>query len=189
MVNGSNDEQSGAVAQLLSQGRHREAITLVYDELRMIAAHLMRGERTDHTLQATALVNEACARMLGGEQRRWDSRAAFYKAAADSMRRVLIDHARARGALKRGRGAKRLPLSAVSLASLPDPSTLLSLDEAFLRLERQEPYIADIVRFRFYMGMSSEQTAEILGQSVRTVQRDWQYARAWFLSELGGTDP
>lgn len=164
-----------------------ELMPLVYDELRVIAAQRMREERAGHTLQATALVHEACARLLGPGQMSFENRAHFFRTAAEAMRRILIDHARRRGAEKRG-GAnrERLPLSVVDLAQEHDPEMVMALDEAMTRLEAEDPRAYEIVQLRFFAGLSVEQAGETLGVSARTVQREWAYARAWLARALGG---
>ena len=164
-----------------------ELMPLVYDELRMIAAQRMREERAGHTLQATALVHEACARLLGPGQISFENRAHFFRTAAEAMRRILIDHARRRGAEKRGGTSReRLPLSVVDLAQEHDPGMVMALDEALTRLEAEDPRAYEIVQLRFFTGLSVEQAGEALGVSARTVQREWAYARAWLARALGG---
>lgn len=158
---------------------------MVYAHLRAIAQRQMEGERRGHTLSATALVHEACLRLLpGGVEPR--DKAAFYHAAAGAMRRILIDHARARGAEKRGGSWKRLESVAgvVDLASGENPEDFLALDEAVLRLEGEDPEAAAVVRLRFYAGLSGEQVAEVLGISARQVDREWAFARAFLMRQL-----
>jgi RNA polymerase sigma factor (TIGR02999 family) len=162
-----------------------ELLPLVYDKLKAIARRRMDQERTGHTLQATALVHEAWLRLAGDADVAWSSRAHFYGAAAEAMRRILIEHARSRGREKRGGRAKRLPLSVVDLASDPDSDQILALDDAIGRLERQDSRAARIVRLRFYAGLSVDETARALDTSRRTVLREWSFARAWLYRELG----
>ncbi len=159
-------------------------LPLVYDQLRAVAQRALAAERPDHTLQATALVHEAYLKLVGEREIPWASRAHFYVAAAEAMRRILIDHARARGRVKRGGGGRaRLTLSDVTdLASKPDQ--ILRFDEAFGRLEGESPEVAAIVRLRFFAGLSVEQTAEALGLSTSTVDRRWAFARAWLYRTL-----
>ena len=167
-----------------------ELLPLVYGQLRALARQRMADERAGHTLQATALVHEAYLRLVGpvpAEAQQWAGRGHFYRAAAEAMRRILVEHARARGRLKRG-GAKA-PLSLQSLASVDlaaecDFDDVLALDAAFERLERENPDAAAIVRLRFYTGLSVAETAAALGVSDRTVNREWNYARAWLYREL-----
>lgn len=154
----------------------------VYDVLRAIAARQMSGERAGHTLSPTALVHEAYVKLA--DVARADSRA-FYHAAGQAMRRILIDHARRRGAGKRG-GGWRAVMSVEGLADRADPQVVVALDEAFVRLEAEDARAAEVVRLRFYAGLSVDQTAEALGVSRRSVLRDWEYARAFLLAELEG---
>lgn len=185
------------VTQLVQAAREGDAtaasalLPLIYQQLRAIAQQRMVGERKDHTLQATALVHEAYARLVGNGELRWDSRSHFFVAAAEAMRRILIDHARARLAEKRGGRAEsqreRLDLAIADVADLAaekNPEEILALDKAFLRLGDQEPRAAEVVRLRFYAGLSVDETAAALGVSPRTVDLDWSYARAWLFRAL-----
>jgi len=163
-----------------------ELFSLVYQQLRKLAAARMREERSDHTLQATGLVHEAYVRLESGGQGRWASRGQFFLAAAEAMRRILIDHARAKGKQKRGGPAvRRVPMNVLDLAAddtqIPE---ILALDEAVCRLEKVSPDVAAVVRLRFYAGLSVDETAEALGISPRTVKREWTYARAVLFREL-----
>jgi RNA polymerase sigma factor (TIGR02999 family) len=173
-------------------GRSAELLTLVYQQLRAIAQQRMSGERTGHTLQATALVHEAYVRLMGDRPVEWANRAHFFYAAAEAMRRILIEHARARGRVKRGGregGRVRVdPMSVVDLATETDPETILSLDEALRRLEQEDGELAAIVRFRFYAGLSIEDTAAALGMSPATLKRRWSFARAWLFEQLRDGD-
>ena len=164
-----------------------ELIATVYAELHRIAGAQMRGERRDHTLQATALVNEAYLRLVGETPLDWDSRGHFFHAAGEAMRRILVEHARKRGRLKRGGGLNRLPASVLDLADEHDPAETLALDEALARLEQRDPSMARIVHLRFFAGLDVEETARVSGVSVRTVKRDWAYARAWLYRALRDT--
>jgi RNA polymerase sigma factor (TIGR02999 family) len=154
-------------------------VPLVYAELRAIAGAQLRRERPDHSLQATALVHEAYLRLFGLSQPSWNDRRHFFNAAAEAMRHVLIDHARKRRRAKRGGEQTRVPLSSVNLALDHDPGDLLALDDAIERLERQDPRAAEVIRLRFFAGLSVEETATALEVSPRTVKREWAYARAW----------
>jgi RNA polymerase sigma factor (TIGR02999 family) len=167
-------------------------IEQVYDELRAIAHAHLRGERANVTLQSTELVHEAYMRIRSGEGGRWESRGQFFAAAAQAMRRILIDRARARVRLKRGgdsegRPALRMPLELAEVAALADdddPETVMALDGAIERLAQQDERVAQIVRLRFYAGLSVDEVAEVLETSPRTVLRDWAFARAWLYGEL-----
>jgi RNA polymerase sigma factor (TIGR02999 family) len=163
----------------------------VYDELRALAHARMRGERTGGTLQSTELVHEAYMRLKPGDGRQWENRAHFFAAAAEAMRRILIDRARARGRVKRGgedgRPAPKVSLDLAEVAALADdddPETILALDRAIERLAEQDERAAEIVRLRFYAGLSVEEVAELLEASPRTILRDWAFARAWLYGEL-----
>jgi RNA polymerase sigma factor (TIGR02999 family) len=161
-----------------------ELLPLVYNELRKLAAHRMAGERSDHTLQATALVHEAYLRLVGDRDYPWANRAQFFAAAAEAMRRILIEHARAKKGPQRGGGLRKWPLDVVDLASVDDPEQILALDEAVSRLEEQDADAARVVRLRFYAGLSIEEVAEAVGTSPRTVKREWSYARAFLFRVL-----
>ncbi len=152
---------------------------LVYDGLRRIAARHMAQERGGHTLQTTALVHEAYLKLLGQEALGWSTKAHFYGAAAEAMRRILIDHARKRARKKRGRGQVQLPLDAADLARLNNAEEIVSVDEAIRRLEKRDARMAEIVKLRFYAGLSAEETARALGVTDRTVYREWELARTW----------
>jgi RNA polymerase sigma factor (TIGR02999 family) len=182
--------ESHRVTQLLlawSQGDKGalEALTpLVYDELRRLARSYMRQERPGHTLQATALVHEAFVRLIG-QRVEWNSRAHFYGIAAQMMRRILVDHAKAQSAAKRGAGSPRIELDERLAASPQRDVDLLALDEALERLAKIDPQRSRIVELRFFGGLSNEESAEVLGVSPATVQRQWSGARAWLYHELG----
>jgi RNA polymerase sigma factor (TIGR02999 family) len=150
----------------------------------------MRDERQDHTLQATALVHEAYARLVGNDEIAWDSRGHFFVAAAEAMRRILIEHARGRERVKRGGGVTRvrLPISVLDLAVDENPEEILSVDEAICRLSEQDARMGDVVRLRFFAGLSEQETAKALGVTDRTVRRDWTLARAWLQRELTRED-
>jgi RNA polymerase sigma factor (TIGR02999 family) len=160
----------------------------VYEELRSIAQARMAGERREHTLQATALVNEAYLRLVGDSGLSWSDRAQFYHAAAEAMRRILIEHARKRGREKRGGDRKRLPVSVLDLAAAGDSGGILAVEEAIRRLEAEDNEAGAVVRLRFFAGLSVEETARALDLSPRSVAREWAYARArlfQFLKEAG----
>ncbi len=186
----TDDPDSQEVSRILRAAGEGEPVEmstllpLVYDKLRAIAARRMEAEPADHTLQATALVNEAYLRLVGTEQLAWSSKAHFYAAAAEAMRRILIDHARSKGRAKRGEGRRKLPLDVVDLATRDDIEGILSVDEAVCRLEKTDRRMGAIVNLRFYAGLSERETAEALGISDRTVQREWALARAWLKRQL-----
>jgi RNA polymerase sigma factor (TIGR02999 family) len=146
----------------------------------------LNSEAPGHTLQATALVHEAFLRIGQGRDLPFRNRAHFFATAAEAMRRIVIDHARAKGAAKRGGAAKRAPLSVLDLATDSDPAQILMLDEALVRLEQAEPDAAAVVRLRFFAGLTGDETAEALGVSPSQVDRVWVYARAWLLREMAG---
>lgn len=154
-------------------------LPLVYDQLRAVAQRALSAERPDHSLQATALVHEAYLRLVGDRTVPWSSKAHFYVAAAEAMRRILIDHARGKARVKRGGGRARLSLASVADLASGDSSEVLGFDDAFRRLESESPEAAAVVRLRFYAGLSIDQTAEAIGVSSNTVDRRWAFARAW----------
>jgi RNA polymerase sigma factor (TIGR02999 family) len=162
----------------------------VYEHLRAIARRKIAEERPGHTLQATALVHEAFMRMSEAGPRPHGPK--FYWAAAEAMRRILIEHARSRKAVKRGGNAARLDWSAVEVADLSgmeNPEDFEALDAAILRLQEKDPRAADVVRLRFYAGLSVDEAAGALSISARSAKRDWEYARAWLLRELRAAPP
>ena len=169
--------------QLAPAERTAKLLPLVYEQLRGLAQQALRGERAGHTLQPTALVHEAFLRLVGPRQLPWQNRAHFFGAAAEAMRRILVDHARARIADKRGGPGDRR--AALALDSLPDPSSeqqaagFLVLDEAIERLAAAYPDVAEVVRLRYFAGLDVAQTAEALGISAPTVKRSWAFARGW----------
>ena len=187
-------DQQHELTQLLGQAAEGDIratdriLPLVYDQLRAIAQARMAGERKDHTLQATALVHEAYARMLSGNESTFENRRHFYFAATEAMRRILIEHARSRHAIKRGGADRRrisMDISAIAdLAEDGKSDEIIALDEALRRLEAQRLRVAQVVKLRFYGGMSIDETAEMLSVSPRTVDLDWAFARAWLFREL-----
>ena len=170
--------------------RVKKLLPLIYNQLRAAAQQHLASERPNHTLSATALVHEAYLKLCGPREIPWQNRAHFYAAAAESMRQVLLDHAKARGRLKRG-GNRPGPVS-LNLdagAALPDssdqwPSDFVALDDAMCRLEARDPRAAQVVRLRYYAGLSVEEAALALAVSERTVTNDWSFARAWLAREL-----
>jgi len=162
-----------------------DLLPLVYDELRTLAAQRMAREAPGQTLQATARVHDAHLRPVGtGEPGGWNSRGHFFGAAAEAMRRILIDRARAKGAQKRGGDRQRLSLDAPQLSLDDPPSELLDLDEALTKLGEESGRKADLVKLRFFAGLTTEEAARVLGVSTRTAEGDWAYSRAWLFYEL-----
>ncbi len=163
-----------------------ELLPLVYDELRRLAQSRMRSESPDHTLDATSLVHEAYLRLIGGEDPGWQNRGHFFAAAAEAMRRILIDSARSRESLKRGGNHPRVALTDSKLvASLPD-ADLLALSEALEQLERTDPQLVELVKLRYFAGLSFDEAAPLLGISVSTAKRHWAYAKAWLFRAIQG---
>jgi len=175
------------ILQEIDRGqRDAEALLpLVYDELRAQAERYMRQERRDHTLQPTALVNEAYVRLVGGEQATWQNRQHFYAVAATAMRRILVDHARRRRAGKRGGDQQPLSLADADHPTRAPDVNLLALDQALSKLARFDPRRSRIVELRFFGGLSTDEVARILDVTPRTVERQWSLARAWLYDELG----
>jgi RNA polymerase sigma-70 factor (ECF subfamily) len=159
---------------------------LVYRELRRIAGRMMAAERPNHTLQATALVNEAYVRLVDTREVCWQDRAHFFALCARAMREILIDYARARASAKRGGGEVALELDEGLIAGKSLEANLLQLDDALKRLEQFDPRKCQVVELRYFGGLSLEETAEALKVSTKTVQRDWNLARGWLYHELSG---
>jgi RNA polymerase sigma factor (TIGR02999 family) len=157
---------------------------LVYEELHRLARGYMRGERPDHILQTTALINEAFTRLVDWKHVRWKNRAHFFGVAAQMMRRILVDHARARDYWKRGGGGRPLSLDETAVVSPQRSPELVALDDALKSLEERDPRKSLVVELRFFGGLSVEETAEVIRASPRTVMRDWSLARAWLYREL-----
>jgi RNA polymerase sigma factor (TIGR02999 family) len=167
-----------------------QLLPLVYNELRRLAARQLAGERPGQTLQATALVHDAYVRLVGSADPGWDGRGHFFAAAAEAMRRILIDRARDRRRLKRGGGRRR---QAIDLEALVDddspPDDLLDLDAALDRLERVDARSAGLVKLRLFAGLTLDEAAVALGVVRRTAERDWAFARAWLFKQLAPRDP
>jgi len=165
-----------------------QLLPLVYDELRQLAAQKLGHETPGQTLQPTALVHEAYLRLVGGPQEQhWDSRGHFFAAAAEAMRRILVDNARCKLATKHGGGRSRVPLAEFHRIT-ESPQDVLDLDDALTRLAAREPAQAQLVQLRFFAGLSTPEAAAALGVSVATAERWWAFARAWLFSELQGRD-
>ena len=185
---------SHTVTQLLRAWRQGDAAALdrlvpvVYQKLRRLARHYMAGQRPGHTLQATALVNEAYMRLVDCEQVNWKDRAHFFAISARMMRRVLVEFARARQYQKRGAGARKTSLDEGVIASPQRGQDLVALDDALQALAAEYPRQAQVVELRFFGGLSVEETAEVLHVSAITVMRDWQLAKVWLDRELNKRD-
>ena len=164
-------------------------LPLVYQELRRLAGHYMRGERVGHTMQATALVNEAYLRLIDVDHIRWQNRAHFFAMAATLMRRILVDAARSRGYQKRGGGEAPLSLDTALVVSHEPDRDLVALDDALTALAALDERKSQVVEMRFFGGLSLEETAEALQVSRDTVKRDWKMAKLWLLRELSGVKP
>ncbi|HEU6448982.1 MAG TPA: ECF-type sigma factor [Verrucomicrobiae bacterium] len=165
-------------------GASEKLLPLVYDELRNLAAARMVQESSGHTLQATALVHEAWLRLVGDGNRNWKSRAYFFAAAAEAMRRILVEHARRKARFKHGGGRQRLNIEDIDLAdSMPDEK-ILAVNDALENLERSNPERARIVVMKFYGGMTNKEVAELLGIGERSVDRHWVCAKAWLFQKL-----
>jgi len=171
-----------------------QLLPLLYDELRQLAAQKLAHEAPGQTLQATALVHEAYVRLVdkAGDKSaagpHWDSRRHFFAAAAEAMRRVLIDRARDKGRIKRGGAWKRLPLEHIDVSLTEPPEDLLALDEALQKLSEEEPLCAELVKLRFFAGLTLDEAARTLGIARRSADRYWAFARSWLYDELRGGD-
>jgi RNA polymerase sigma factor (TIGR02999 family) len=164
-----------------------QLLPLVYDELRQLAAHRLAQEKPGQTLQATALVHEAYLRLVDGDQaQHWNSRGHFFAAAAEAMRRILVEQARKRGRLKRGGDRQRLDLDALQLSVPEVGDELLALDEALTEFAQKHPDRAELVKLRYFAGLTVAEAAEALGISTSTADRHWTYARAWLYRHIVG---
>ena len=161
-----------------------ELLPLVYHELRKLAAHKMANETPGQTLQPTALVHEAYLRLVGNEDKKWAGRAHFFAAAAEAMRRILIDNARRKRAQRHGGGQQRVDVEEVEIASDTEEDQLLAINEALDRLAVRDKVKAELVKLRYFVGMTIEEAAQILGVSEPTAKRHWTYARAWLYHEI-----
>lgn len=175
----ADDLDDSAVARVLPH---------VYEELRELAGGYLRGERPNHTLQATALVHEAYVRMAGSSGKQWNDRTHFFRLAAKTMRHILVDHARQRAAQKRGGGAAGVVLTETVLLLDNHHTEIIEIDDALSRLSALSPERARVVELRFYGGCTIEETAEALDISTATVERHWRFARAWLKTQLLGDE-
>jgi RNA polymerase sigma factor (TIGR02999 family) len=177
------------ILQALVQGNRAaaaELLPLVYEELRKLAARNMAGEQPGQTMDATGLVHEAYVRLVGpdGEKQQWEGRAHFFGAAAQAMRRILVENARRKARVKHGGELKRVSLSEAEPAVVPTSDEVLALDEALTRFAAEEPVAAQVVELRYFAGCSIDEAADMLGISRATANRHWAYARAWLRCEL-----
>jgi RNA polymerase sigma factor (TIGR02999 family) len=180
------------ILSAIQQGDRQAAdqlLPLVYDELRQLAAEKLAQERPGLTLQATGLVHEAYLRLVGADaDQQWDGRGHFFAAAAEAMRRILVENARRKRRLRHGGGRARLDLDQVEACDPGRSGELLALDEALDRLAAEEPTAAEVVKLRYFAGLTLEQVAQALNLSLRTVNRHWAYAKAWLFGELRPPD-
>jgi RNA polymerase sigma factor (TIGR02999 family) len=180
-------EQVTRILDALEAGDEQAAeqlLPLVYEELRLLAARQMANERPGQTLQPTALVHEAWLKLVGSQHQHWRSRGHFFGAAAEAMRRILIDRARRRNRVRHGQGLRREDLDKVDLAAEAPDETLLRIDEALGKLAEEDRVKAELVKLRFFVGLSIPDAGRALGLSERTANRYWAYARAWLYAEL-----
>ncbi len=161
-----------------------ELLPLVYDELRRLAGHKMTGESSGHTLQATALVHEAWLRLAGSNQNGWENRAHFFAAAAESMRRILVEHARRKLSQKRGGGAGHDELDESSIVLTAPPDELLAVNDALDKLAKEDPTAAELVKLRYFVGMTMDEAASAMGLAKRTAEGIWTFAKAWLGKEI-----
>lgn len=175
-----------------AQGNARaanELLTLVYNELRKVAAARMAMEAPGQTLQATALVHEAWLRLNNDEKRKWNDRAHFFATAAETMRRILVDQARRKQAQRHGGGQQRVEMPEIAISTgAQDEDQVLAVNEALEKLAAQDKQKAELVKLRYFVGMTIEEAAEALGVSAPTAKRHWAYARAWLAAEMGKQD-
>jgi len=166
-----------------------ELLPLVYEELRLLAAKKLSHESPGQTLQATALVHEAYIRLVGDEPQSWNSRGHFFAAAAEAMRRILVENARRKRRMKHGDGLRRVDFDNMEVAAEGLPESVIALDEALARLFKEDHLAAELVKMRYFAGLTLAQTAEALGVSPRTADRCWAYAKAWLYHEIAKGEP
>ena len=185
-MNSSSQDVTQLLVELTKGNKEAASklIPLVHDELHRLARRQMRGERTDHTLQATALLNEAYLKLIENRPLQWQNRAHFFAVAAQIMRRILIDHARSHLRQKRGGGQKMVTLNEGLVFSPEQSMELLQLDQSLDRLAQLDPRQSKIVEMRFFAGLTVEETAEVLHISPKTVKREWSIAKAWLHGDL-----
>jgi RNA polymerase sigma factor (TIGR02999 family) len=164
-------------------------LPLVYEELRRLAAHKMANQAPGHTLQPTALVHEAWLRLIGNQEAQFVGRAHFFAAAAEAMRHILIDSARRKRAMRHGGGQVRVDIQNLEIAAPADDDELLAIHEVLDKLATEEPQKAELTKLRYFVGMTFEEAAEVLGISVATAKRHWAYARAWLYEEIRANNP
>jgi RNA polymerase sigma factor (TIGR02999 family) len=163
-------------------------LSTIYDELRRLAAQKLARERAGHTLQATALVHEVYLRLLGGEAERWENSAHFFGAAAEAMRRILVESARRKSRLKHGGGRERKEIDEADAITMSDPIDLIAMDEALEKLSSEDRLKAELVKLRYFAGLTGEQAGRVLGISRATADRYWTFARAWLFDEMSKGD-
>jgi len=165
-----------------------DLLPLVYEELRVIAAHKMSKEPAGHTFQATALVHEAFIRLVGGDPVSWDNRGHFFSAAAEAMRRILIENARCKQSQKRGGGYKRMDLDELTIAITGPSDDIIAVSEALDKLAARDPAVAEMVKLHYFSGLTLDQVAQLRGTSRRTAAKYLSYARAWLRREISGAE-
>lgn len=188
-THGMNDAP-GQVTQILEAVGAGDAqaaeqlLPLVYEELRRLAAARMANEAPGQTLQPTALVHEAWLRLVGDGDRQWNSRGHFFSAAAEAMRRILVENARRKRALRHGGGQERVDMAALDLAAEPGDDHVVEIDDALNELAGLDPSQAEVVKLRFFVGLKLEEIATLQGVSMKTIQRQWTHARAWLFERI-----
>lgn len=190
----SSDDQQKQITMLLERAGSdpaaaRQMLAAVYDELRAMARDRLRQERAGHTLQATALVHEAYLRLVGSANLNWESRAHFFGACANSMRQILVEHARRRNSIKRGGDRAREELESVDKADSEDLDLVISIDDVLDKLRAEDPRSAQVVELRFFGGLEMAEIAEVLNSSERTIHREWAFAKARMQQLLASEKP
>jgi len=175
-------------SDVASESETEALFTLVYDELRKLAGRQLSSEPSELTLQATALVHEAFLK-LSGRERTWSGRRQFFLAAAEAMRRIIVDHARRRKRLRRGRDYKRISTDMTLLPELRPDEEVLAVTDVLSEFEKQDPRASELVKLRYFVGMSLDEAADVQGVSRSTAARDWTFAKAWLLSRLSESSP